>query len=1591
MTSTASQPVQVPAPNNTAPSATSYASAAGAAKKPASGPVIVAGTTTSPAPATTASSQAPVVVSSNVANPPIARTPSGPATNGRPPFAPAVPSVVSSSTAPVVHGSSNVNGGAVAHSRNPSVTISANAAPTNFAQNGGPVGGRGKPDLVFGSVTDSPAAGHSTPQAGGSAPIAIPGSNAQRVPSPAQSPSPIPMPSASGGRPPSGVASSSQMTFGSFQGDGDVSYQGRFPLVKVGELNLLQRPPRQPSIPQNVAQTGAHIRRDSNQSMTGDMGTHGGPNSGRGGYASQAGRGGRQNNFNNAAQYNPNAMAFGVGRGYPAQQGRGGMPAGYGRGMPFSNSPRGSPALQHSMPQIGTPNMAPAVPMQGPGQQFYPQMHQQYVKQTPSFFDSANNSFKKVKARGGRRYEDPTPRNRPRSNSVQRMSNHYDQRFSGRSSKRHGDTGFDSRAGVNRQELPTSPEGFAAVRDYAQRLYPPALPTINKQDLAPGKFEDLLTRHRIQGQYPGFPPNMPPSFDPNMQRPASMQYGYPAMGQMPYSSQSPAPVFASPYGPGPQFQQQVPPPGPQPMSRNSSQISTDRPSSTAAQNSGPIIASGSTQPPPAPPKAPGSSNFVLPKRKNAAIVIKNAAGEAINLNDLKAPASPVPSIQQSKTPPVVASTPTPPPKPATPIHQRTVSAVNANAKSDEEVRREFQEQVRKNAGVPADAKPKEEAPAKEVEAPKDDGEVKAKAPEAVATSDEDQAKPADEPNSVESGKPAAPAAAPAEEVKPDIIPTGAPQQPGETDDEYMDRQIREMEEEDARREKEQEEITQRKKAEAAEAKKRADANRATDSAENDRKLREQEREMERLEEEREKKRAEAEAKEAKPKSVADLLAEEVNDLSLSDSKDSAPSSPGLDADKPEHSGVATPETGSLAPADISAAKAGTGDKAKSKPAALNLAPLNTKPIEPPQPSAALQSLKSARFLTVMNSQVYPEGIRSPNPATNAAVARKGKSFKYDAQFLLQFQKVFTEQPSLEFGQQVKSLIGESDGSRSATSARAPGGGSGRQNSRGGAPAPFAMGSFGAPGAAGKPLPSGTTSEQRFAMSSGQMARPNPMASFGRGVFPGGAPMGRTPSSSNMGNMIPNSPRQGSRSTRGGASKRGGYDAKAEAQAAKTMPLTAGMELKPITTTASGWKPTSVGNRAASNATAPNGMMDPEMVQRKVKSALNKMTPENFDKISDQILAIAGQSVNETDGRTLRQVIQLTFEKATDEAHWASMYAKFCKRMLDTMNPEIKDVTIKDRAGNLVSGGALFRKYLLNRCQEEFERGWKTSAQEQKENEGDVEGAANEAKKAEKPGEVKLMSDEYYKTMKSKRQGLGLVQFIGELYKLGMLTERIMHECVRKLLEFTGIPDEAEIESLTKLLRTIGYNLDQTEKGRPMMDAYFQRIQTIIDIPELPSRLKFMLMDVVDLRKVNWASKEANKGPKTLDEVRADAEAAAAQKAAEAARSSQRGPPGGRPPAGRGDARNFSYNQPAPNQVGMDDLRRLKGSAGRTASSNVTLGPTSMFSSRSNSGRARLGPAGALARAGEDSGTSSRTGTPPTREREQSVAHTNAFG
>jgi translation initiation factor 4G len=259
---------------------------------------------------------------------------------------------------------------------------------------------------------------------------------------------------------------------------------------------------------------------------------------------------------------------------------------------------------------------------------------------------------------------------------------------------------------------------------------------------------------------------------------------------------------------------------------------------------------------------------------------------------------------------------------------------------------------------------------------------------------------------------------------------------------------------------------------------------------------------------------------------------------------------------------------------------------------------------------------------------------------------------------------------------------------------------------------------------------------------------------------------------------------------------------------------------------------------------------PEVVERKVKALLNKLTMERFDSISDQIIAWANKSEKEKDGRTLLQVIKLIFEKATDGEMFSEICARLCRKMMEQISPKVQDDGIKNAEGKPFAGGNFLRKYLLNRCQEDFERGWvaKEATAAAAATKATADKAVKEANENTKGGEEEseLYSDEYYAAAKAKRRGLGLIRFLGELFKLQMLTERIMHECIKKLLGNVENPEEEEIESLCKLLITVGSLLD-TPKARAHLDVYFSRMQDLTKNKNVNARMVSMLQVCIPIR------------------------------------------------------------------------------------------------------------------------------------------------
>jgi len=260
------------------------------------------------------------------------------------------------------------------------------------------------------------------------------------------------------------------------------------------------------------------------------------------------------------------------------------------------------------------------------------------------------------------------------------------------------------------------------------------------------------------------------------------------------------------------------------------------------------------------------------------------------------------------------------------------------------------------------------------------------------------------------------------------------------------------------------------------------------------------------------------------------------------------------------------------------------------------------------------------------------------------------------------------------------------------------------------------------------------------------------------------------------------------------------------------------DVKPLEETENAWKP------AMKSKEEVDAL---EKLLRTTKGLLNKFTPEKFEKLTDQFLEL--EITCRTD---MIAIIDLVFDKALFEPIFGFMYSQLCVRCAEKF-PEFPDESNPDAKPHT------FKRLLLNKCQEEFE----------KEN-------VVEEELAKLPEETDPSVKEQIRK-KAKNRMLGNIRFIGELYKCKMLTEKIMHECVIKLLgRDTKDPDLDEVECLVKLLTAIGKLIDHP-KSKEYMDAYFARIRDMSLHSSLPNRVRFMLQEVIELRRGQWKERKVD--------------------------------------------------------------------------------------------------------------------------------------
>ncbi|KFB39106.1 hypothetical protein ZHAS_00006433 [Anopheles sinensis] len=265
------------------------------------------------------------------------------------------------------------------------------------------------------------------------------------------------------------------------------------------------------------------------------------------------------------------------------------------------------------------------------------------------------------------------------------------------------------------------------------------------------------------------------------------------------------------------------------------------------------------------------------------------------------------------------------------------------------------------------------------------------------------------------------------------------------------------------------------------------------------------------------------------------------------------------------------------------------------------------------------------------------------------------------------------------------------------------------------------------------------------------------------------------------------------------------------------------------------------------------------ISRQFRSVLNKLTPENFAVLVEQVKQL---EIN-TEER-LDNCIKILFEKAIMELNFSDTYAQMCKEL--GLNIEVK-LPEESKVLN-------FKRKLITQCQREFEKhhtDCKRTNTLQEENDKRTEASEQTAEETE---EMKLELEEQKNRI--RRRALGTIRFIGELYKHKQLIPKVMLSCMSILLQ-DDMLDEESLECLCKLITTIGARIEEEVPGS--LEQCFTKLASVAarktPLPDgqmVCNRIRFMIMDLMDLRKDKWQSKRAQATPKTREQIQREVEA-----------------------------------------------------------------------------------------------------------------------
>jgi len=257
------------------------------------------------------------------------------------------------------------------------------------------------------------------------------------------------------------------------------------------------------------------------------------------------------------------------------------------------------------------------------------------------------------------------------------------------------------------------------------------------------------------------------------------------------------------------------------------------------------------------------------------------------------------------------------------------------------------------------------------------------------------------------------------------------------------------------------------------------------------------------------------------------------------------------------------------------------------------------------------------------------------------------------------------------------------------------------------------------------------------------------------------------------------------------------------------------------------------------------------LHHKVMSVLSRVTPQKYDELKLELLALP---IRQADEEQLQAVVEVFFKKAVQEDKFSHLYADLVQSIFVVANEEaaaactpttpaspvaLSSPTYAEKTSTLAKN---LRYTLLTRCQHEFEKPYRLEPE-------DTVGADGKPLPAEEVAEKKYWL---------KKKLCGNIRFVGELFRCNIVTPRVINHILGILLRQaeeagTGVTERGTCDDLLEvfvtLLTTVGSRFDA--KCPDETRRFIEHARHESKNQAHSARIRFLLMNLCDLADRNW--------------------------------------------------------------------------------------------------------------------------------------------